>query len=232
MTEKTMKLTLGNKMYSSWSMRPWMALTAAGIAFEETVLCLDTPEFRATIDRITPAGKVPVLEHDGRVIWDSLAIVEYAAEMFPDAGIWPGDAAARAHARSVSAEMHSGFAALRSACPMNFGKRFARRDRGAAVASDVARITAIWSEARARFGAATAEPFLYGRFCAADAMFAPVVSRFQTYDIAVPGEARAYMEAMTAHPAFVAWREAGLDEQWVVPADEVDEVPVEILRRA
>lgn len=217
-----MKLIIGNKCYSSWSFRPWIAMMAAGVSFDEEVVPLDTPEFAARMAELDVAGRVPLLIDDGVKVWDSLAIIEYVADKFPGAGLWPADPAKRAVARSVSAEMHSGFNAVRGALPMNFGKRYARRDRGAGVAADVARISRVWSDAEG--------PFLFGEFCAADAMYAPVVSRFITYDVAVSDAARAYMGAVAAHPAYKAWEAGGLEESWIVDADEVDEAPIENLR--
>ncbi len=225
-----MHLTIGNKCYSSWSLRPWILMKALDLSFTESVVPLDTPEFRAHVDAISGAGQVPILQDDGLVVWDSLAICAYLADKFPDAGIWPGDVGARAHARCVSAEMHAGFRALRAACPMNLGKRYAARDRGADVARDVARIETLWREARGQFGKATGAPFLYGEFSAADAMYAPVVTRFDTYNMDVADDTRAYMDAVLNHPAFVAWKADALLEPWIVAADEVDEPAIETLR--
>jgi glutathione S-transferase len=243
-----MKLVIGNKCYSSWSLRPWLLMRAKGIAFEEVLLpfgpTMDDPTWKAKILAYNPAGKVPVLVDDAITVWDSLAIAEYLAERFPEAGIWPADRAARAHARCISAEMHSGFGSLRSACPMNLGKRYAGRDRGSKVTADVARITAIWGEARERFGDTVsrtlghgspqptlAGPFLYGDFCAADAMFAPVVTRLDTYGIQVDAGTRAYMDAVLNHPAYEKWLQDALEEPWIVDTDECDEPPVVILRK-
>ena len=154
----------------------------------------------------------------------------YVAERWPDRGAWPADPVARALARSISAEMHAGFGALRSACPMNLGKRFADRDRGEAVGRDVARIQEIWRNARARFG--SAGPFLFGAFSAADAMYAPVVTRLDTYGQPVTRESRAYMDAVLSLPSFQAWRAAALRESWTLDIDEVDEPAVADLRAA
>jgi glutathione S-transferase len=226
-----MKLVIANKCYSSWSMRPWLLMRAKGIPFIEVLVPFHTPEFNAAvIERAGGgAGKVPTLADDGTIVWESLAIMEYLAERFPDAGIWPKDATARAHARAAASEMHAGFRALRSACSMNLGKVFAARDRGAEVDRDVVRITALWREARQRFGGDGA--FLYGAFSAADAMFAPVATRLASYSIAVDGISQAYMNALFALPAFVEWRQAALAERWLVPEDEVDEPVVIDLRR-
>lgn len=221
-------LVIANKLYSSWSLRPWLMLRQAGIAFDEVLVPLGQPDTRARILAHSPAGRVPILVDGDVTIWDSLAILEYAAERWPDAGIWPSDGAARAMARAISAEMHSGFGALRSACPMNLGRRYGARDRGPEVAADVARIGAIWRETRARFGGAG--PFLFGAFSAADAMYAPVVTRFDTYALAVDTVGRAYMDAVLSCPGFLAWRDAALRESGVYKADEVDEPVLENLR--
>lgn len=235
-----MSLTLvtANRVHSSWSLRPWLLLKTFGIAFEDVVIpfgpSFDDPEWKRKVRAYSPAGKVPALK-DGEVrVWDSLAIVEYVAELRPDLAIWPRDRAARAHARSVSAEMHSGFSALRSACPMHLGKTFAPRDRGPAVVADVARIEAIWSEARRLFGAPSgAGPYLYGAFSAADAMFAPVATRFRSYSVEIGEDARAYVDTIYAHPAFKEWRELALAEPWLVPEDEPGgETPLEDHRAA
>lgn len=221
-------LVIANKLYSSWSLRPWIMLRQAGIAFDEVVIPLDHPDTRQRILQHSPAGRVPVLVDGEITVWDSLAILEYAAECWPGAGIWPQDPAARALARSISAEMHSGFQALRKACPMNLGRKYATRDRGPDVAADAARIGAIWRDARDRFGAGG--PFLFGAFSGADAMYAPVVTRLDTYGFAVDPVSRAYMDAVLASPAFVSWREAALQESWIVPHDEVDEPALENYR--
>jgi glutathione S-transferase len=213
-------LIIGNKNYSTWSLRPWLAMTTAGLPFKETVIPLDTPETKQNITAHSKAGRVPVLYHGNLVIWDSLAILEYLAEMFPEKKLWPVGKAARAVARSASSEMHSGFAALRNACPMNIRrppKRIALPD---AVVADVARIESIWRECRSRFG--KGGPFLFGKFSIADAMYAPVASRFSTYQLATADDANAYVATVLGTPAFKLWREVALEETWVVPADEVD----------
>jgi glutathione S-transferase len=227
-------LVIGNKCHSSWSLRPWILLRQLGIPFEEVLIPftdpIDTPEWKAEVRKYSPAGKVPALVDGDVAAWDSLAIMEYVAELRPDLPVWPRDKAARAMARSISAEMHSGFSALRSACPMNLGKTYARRDRGPAVEKDVARIGEIWRTARERFGAGGA--FLFGAFGAADAMYAPVVTRFDTYAIPVDPACRAYMDAVLGTAAFQEWRAAALAETWIVPEDEVDEEPVAVLRKS
>ena len=214
-----LKLIIGNKNYSSWSFRPWIGMKVAGIPFEEEVVPLDTPEFKQRL-KVSGSGKVPTLI-DGEIkVWESLAILEYLADKFPDRNLWPADTAARAHARAVSSEMHAGFQALRSACAMNMWRPVMKRELKPDVASNVARIDALWSDCRARFG--KGGPFLFGKFGAADAMYAPVVSRFHTYGIDVGAAARAYMEAVMALPAWAEWKAAAVKEPWVLAKDEVD----------
>ena len=210
-----LKLVIGNKNYSSWSMRPWLALRANDIAFDEIFIPLYTGE--ADKNRIlgfTPSGKVPVLIDGDVTIWDSLAIIEYVAERFPEARMWPEDRAGRAHARSISAEMHSGFAALRNECGMNLHRPVGAIKLSAEARANIARVQQIWSECRARYG--KSGPFLFGRFGGADAMYAPVVHRFRTYAIEVSAEVRDYMDAMTSLPAFQEWTRAGLAETLVI----------------
>jgi glutathione S-transferase len=213
-------LIIGNKNYSSWSLRPWLAMKVAGIAFEETVLPLDAPDFKARLATFGGAGKVPLLVDGAIRIWESLAILEYLAEKFPAAGLWPREPAARAHARAVAAEMHSGFSSLRSRLPMNVRRPVISRALDAAAIADVARIETIWAESRSRFGAGG--PFLYGTFGAADAMYAPVVSRLHTYAVEVGTVARAYILALIDIPAWSEWRAAACRETSVLPHDEVD----------
>jgi glutathione S-transferase len=222
-------LVIGNKLYSSWSLRPWLLLKQLGIAFDEVLIPLDQPDTKEKIRAHSPAGKVPILIEGDIAVWESIAIMDHVGETFDDAEVWPRDPHARAVARSVAAEMHAGFAGLRSACPMNLGKRFGERDRGAAVARDVARISEIFREARGRFGAGG--PFLFGAFSAADAMYAPVVTRLDTYAVAVDPVSRDYMDAVLALPAYRAWLEAALKEPWVLLQDEVDEEPTAVLRK-
>jgi glutathione S-transferase len=215
-----LRLIIGNKNYSSWSLRPWFAMTVAGIAFDETVISLDAPDFKARLLNESPAGKVPVLI-DGEVhVWESLAILEYLADSFARAKLWPEDAAARAHARAISSEMHAGFLPLRRACPMNLWRPVTTRDYSADVKANVARIDAMWSECRARYG--DGGPFLFGHFTAADAMYAPVVSRLQTYGLSVSPASQAYMQAILGLPAWRIWRQAAVKEPWVLPANEPD----------
>jgi len=211
-----LKLVIGNKNYSSWSMRPWLALRASSIPFEEIFIPLYTND-AADKDRLlsfSRSGKVPALIDGDITIWDSLAIIEYLAERFPEARLWPEDRARRAHARSISAEMHSGFMALRNECGMNLHRRVRAVELSADARANVARIEEIWIECRER--RATSGPFLFGAFGAADAMFAPVVHRFRTYAIPVAPQAAAYMETMMALPAFAEWTRAGLAETLVI----------------
>ncbi len=215
-----LQLIIGNKNYSSWSFRPWFAMKVAGIEFAETLISLEAADFKSRLMAMSGAGKVPVLLDGDTRVWESLAILEYLAEKFPAAGLWPRDRAARAHARAVASEMHAGFQALRRQLPMNVWRPVIQRQLEADAKADVARIDAIWNECRSRFGATG--PFLYGAFGAADAMYAPVVWRFHTYAVEVSATARDYMHAVTALPAWSEWRDAARREPWVLPHDEVD----------
>ena len=203
-------LVIGNKNYSSWSMRPWLVLRQAGIPFEEVRIPLYRPGSTEALATWSPSGKVPAL-HDGDLrVWDSLAICEYLNERVPDKQLWPLDAAARAVARAASAEMHAGFSALREHMSMNIRARRPGQGRTAASLADVERILAIWTDCRARFG--SGGDFLFGRFGIADAMYAPVVLRFQTYGVALEGAARDYAAAVLALPALQEWVAAGVAE--------------------
>jgi glutathione S-transferase len=213
-------LVIGNKNYSSWSFRPWIAMKVVGIDFTEEVFPLDTPEFAARVGRISGTGKVPVLLDGAVHVWESLAILEYLAEKFPAAKLWPEDPAARAHARAIAAEMHAGFLPLRRHCPMNVGRPPKKLELTVEAAANVQRIDAMWRDCRARFG--KGGPFLFGSFGAADAMYAPVVSRFHTYAVEVGASARAYMDAVMALPAWREWQAGALRETWVRPKDELD----------
>lgn len=215
----SLKLILGNKNYSSWSLRPWIAMRNAGIPFEEEVIPLYEPGSSERMAAYSPTGKVPVLLDGDMVIWESLAILEHIAERFPKAQLWPADPKARAHARAISAEMHAGFVPLRRDCPMNMRRESRRLALTAEVAANVRRIEQIWTECRERFG--DGGPFLFGAFGAADAMYAPIVSRFASYAIGVGAAAEAYMAAMMALPAWIEWRNAGIAEPWVMPGNEV-----------
>lgn len=216
------KLTLvvGNKNYSSWSLRPWMALAMAGIPFNETLIVLDQPDTKAKIAAHTTAGRVPVLHHGKLTIWESLAILEYLAETFPEKNLWPKALAARVVARAISNEMHAGFSALRSACPMNLRRARKAVPLSDAVRDDVGRIEHIWRDCRRRFG--KGGRFLFGKFSNADAMFAPVATRFETYMVPVADDTRAYVANVVSTPAFLAWKDAALKEPWTIAADEVD----------
>ena len=216
----SLELVIGNKNYSSWSFRPWLAMKVARIAFAETVIPLDTPDFKSRIADLSVAGKVPVLIDGDTRVWESLAILEYLAEKNPEAGLWPREARARAHARAICSEMHAGFQPLRRQFPMNMRRPVKAHELNADAASDVRRIETLWGDCRARFG--QGGPFLYGAFGAADAMYAPVVSRFHTYGVEVGGATRDYMRAITALPEWSEWREAARREPWVIPQDEID----------
>jgi glutathione S-transferase len=212
-----LKLILGSKNYSSWSLRPWLAMTVAGIAFEETVLPIYTPGAREKILEYSPSGKVPALIDDKVQVWESLAIIEYAAEKFPAAGLWPQQSDARAHARAIAHEMHGGFLPLRRSCPMNMRRTPGAIELAADALANVARIDEIWTDCRARYGG----PFLFGAFTAADAMYAPVVSRFHTYAVAVGPIARTYMDAVMSLPAWAMWEAQARRETWVLPEFEI-----------
>ena len=207
-------IIIGSRNYSSWSLRPWLALKRTGAAFDEVLIDLDDPNKVALIRAHSPAGKVPVLKHGAMTIWESLAICEYLAESFPGAGLWPQDRAARAHARVVASEMHAGFPNLRSELSMNIlGRSTRARDRSNVrpeTWADVTRIIALWDDCRRRFGASG--PFLFGTFTNADAMFAPVVTRLRTYQVPLPAEANAYCDAVWADPAMQEWIAAAKTE--------------------
>lgn len=207
----SLQLVIGNKNYSSWSLRPWLAMAQAGLEFEEIRIQLSRPESKQQILRYSPSGKVPCLLDDGLTIFDSLAICEYVNERYADGRLWPRDAAGRARARAVSAEMHSGFVALRTHMSMDIRAR--HPERGAAaqrlddVAADIARIKAVWTECLGSGG-----PFLFGDFSIADAFYAPVVTRFATYGVELPGPLAAYSERMIALPAMQRWTAAARTE--------------------
>ena len=219
------QLYIGNKNYSSWSMRPWVLLRQAGIDFEEVMLRFDSFEgsstFKAGLKDITPVGKVPVLVHNGFAVWDTLAIAEYLAETFPEKILWPTQPQARARARSVCAEMHSGFAGLRSACPMNIEAHLpdvgalALRDKPA-VRVDLQRIITLWSGLLAEHQG----PMLFGEFSIPDAYFAPVVMRIKTYALPVSAETQAYIERLCALPGIKAWIDDALAEKDFIDFEE------------
>jgi glutathione S-transferase len=205
-------LVIGNKNYSSWSMRPWLLMRQQCIEFDEVQIPLRQPDSLERKLAYSPAGKVPILLDGDLRIWDSLAIVEYLAEKFPEKQLWPADSEALALARSVSAEMHAGFASLRSHMPLNCRAHRPAAGRGPGVQEEIDRICEIWRECRVRYGAAG--EFLFGDFTAADAMFAPVASRFQTYGVELDRDAAEYAQAILAMPAVRDWIEAAHGEPW------------------
>ena len=209
-------LIIGNKNYSSWSMRPWALLRGRGIAFGEHMLKFESQEWRNHIARLSPSGLVPVLWEGepgaGFATWDTLAIAERLHEIFPDRGIWPTDPQARSRARSAAAEMHSGFRALRGAMPMNIRGRYPGKGMNDGVAKDVARIDTIWAAAKG--------PFLFGEFCAADAFYAPVATRLVTYGVNLKGAAREYQQALLESPGVKAWSADAVKETEFVAEDE------------
>lgn len=212
-------LYIGNKNYSSWSLRGWLMAKAAGITFDEVLIRLRQPNTKAEVLRRSPSGHVPALAHGEVSVWESLAIGEYLAELFPDAGLWPEDRAARAVARAVSTEMHAGFSALRTHFPMNVRSSFPNRASTPEVQADIDRITAIWHDCRTRFG--KDGPFLFGDgFGNADAMYAPVVTRFRTYKVELDAGAQAYCDAVWAFPAMQEWATAAKNEPWVIEDSE------------
>lgn len=217
-------LVIGNKNYSSWSMRPWVLLKQLGIPFTEILLKFHSADWDARIERLSPSRLVPVLwdgepgEPASICVWDTLAIAEYVAERFPQAGVWPRDTKARARARSLMAEMHSGFRSLRGAMPMNIRNQHPGKGYTPDVAKDIARIETIWREARREFG--QGGPFLFGAFCAADAMFAPVAMRFNTYHPPLAADTLAYCDAVTRAPGVSAWMAEAVRETEFVAEDE------------
>lgn len=214
-------ITLGNKNYSSWSLRPWLVMEHLGLSFDEAVIPLFAPESRAQLAQASPSGLVPVLRDGDLVIWESLAICEYLAERYPDAGLWPRDPALRALARSVSCEMHGGFVALRTHMPMDLRASRPGAGRGPGVEQNIARVLQLWDHCmRARGQAGVQGEFLLGPFGIVDAMFAPVVSRFRTYAVELSGQAEAYAKCIEALPALARWREAARAEPWTIPAAE------------
>lgn len=215
-------LIVGNRNYSSWSLRGHMVLAGAGISFEEKMIRMFVPSYAPAMAKYKVAGKVPVLIHNGQAIWDTLAIIEYAAETWPTKNVWPRNKKARALARSISAEMHSSFQALRNACPMNLRRPKKLPPGGISedVAKDVARIEAIWTQCRKAYG--KGGPFLFGKFTAADAMFAPVAARIDTFTIPVSRPSRAYVDAILATTFFQQWKTESAKEPWIIEDDEVD----------
>jgi glutathione S-transferase len=207
---KELTLVVASKNHSSWSLRPYLALAHTGQPFREVVVHLDQADTAAQIAKYSPTGLMPVLRHGELAIWDSLAICEYLAELFPQAKLWPQDTATRALARSVTAEMHSGFTNLRSHMPMNIRARRPGEGRAPGVAEDIARITSLWKECRSRHG--QGGPFLFGDFSIADAFFAPVVTRFVTYGVELEPVCAAYRDTVLSLPALKAWTEAARNE--------------------
>jgi len=205
---------IGNKNYSSWSLRGWLMLKASGAAFEEVLIAMQQPNTRAEMLRHSPSGRVPAIKRGELVIWESLAIAEYLAEQFPKAKLWPKDPEARAVARAVSAEMHAGFQALRSHWPMNIRSSFPNRGLTPEVQNDINRISAIWRDCRTRFG--KDGTFLLGHFTNADAMYAPVVTRFRTYKAELSPEDQTYCDQVWALPAMQEWATAARNEPWVI----------------
>lgn len=217
----TLTIVIGNKNYSSWSLRGWLAARHTGMPVNEIKIDLYTPSAKAELLSHSPAGQVPVLKHGDALVWDSLAIIDYCEQLAPYKVWWPEDAAAYAFARSVSAEMHSGFFALRNHAPMNLRASFIGLTLSEAVETDVRRIEAIWLEARDRFG--KGGDFLFGAFSAADMMYAPVVHRFNSYGITVSADAQAYVDTVLAHPLMTEWQDAATRETAVIAAGEIPE---------
>jgi glutathione S-transferase len=207
-------LIIGNKNYSSWSLRAWLVMKHTGAAFDEVVIPLDLPDTGKAIGCHSAAGRVPVLRHGERTIWDSLAIAEYLAEQFPDLGLWPADIEARAMARAICSEMHAGFMALREHLPMDLRARHMAKEMPPDVIKDITRINAIWTNCRRLYS--TGGSFLFGNFSIADAFYAPVVGRFRAYGIESDGEAGAYVDALWQWPDMQTWLNGANDESWVI----------------
>ncbi len=210
---------LGNKNYSSWSLRPWLVLKQIGVAFDEVVIPLYEPTSKATIMKYSSSGTVPALQHGQLVVWDSLAICEYLAESFPTFQLWPRDPDARAVARSISAEMHSGFEALRGHLPMNVRSSFPNRGVTPEAQADINRVMAIWRDCRKRFAEGKGD-FLFGHFSIADAVYAPVVTRFRTYKVEIGREEEVYCNTIMALPAMQQWVTAARNEPMIIDAYE------------
>ena len=215
-------LVIGNKNYSSWSLRGWLMARIAGIEFEELVIPLDLPETQPEIRKHSPSGRLPVLLHRGLAVWESLAIGEYLNDLKPEAGLWPAAAAARAHARSISCEILAGFAELRTNMPMNIRASYPGKGMTTAVRSEIERITGLWRDCRKRFAGAAPKDdgFLFGSISAADAMYAPVVTRLRTYGVTVDSDTDAYCKAILAHPPMKEWIDAAKNEPWLIQAYE------------
>lgn len=213
-----MRLLIGNKNYSSWSLRPWLLLCHFGIKFTEEMVLLNGPDWKKILNEKSPTGRVPVLYANGIKITETLAIIEYLAERFPEHAVWPKDVRARALARAASAEMHAGFGALRDAAPMNLRASHPGRVDVDRVASDLKRLEILWGGLLDQHEG----PFLFGPFCAADAMFAPLATRIRTYALPVSEMVQGYVNAIYALPAFQAWLGDAVRETWVVEQDEID----------
>jgi glutathione S-transferase len=211
-------LYIGNKCFSSWSLRPWIALRQCGIPFEETVIRLRTPETAANLAKVSPTGQVPVLVHGRTLIWETLAILEYLADLFPERMLWPADRAARTLARCAATEMHSGFLELRYGWPMNLRRPKGHKPLDGAAAEQALRVQAIWRQCRKAHGAGGA--FLFGPFTAADAMYAPMVTRFDTYGGTLDADIRAYVDAVLATPAMRQWYAEAAKEPWPEPGPD------------
>lgn len=216
MATAALTLVIANKNYSSWSMRPWVLLRGRGIAFAERLLKFESQDWRDHIGRLSPTGLVPVLWEGepgaGFATWDTLAIAERLHELYPVSGVWPADAQLRARARSLCAEMHGGFRALRGTMPMNIRSRYPGKGMSEGVAGEIARIGALWAGAKG--------PFLFGEFCAADAFYAPVATRFVTYGVELQGAARDYQQRLLASPGVAAWSADAVKETEFVAEDE------------
>jgi glutathione S-transferase len=215
----TTKLIIGNKNYSSWSLRAWLLLAESGIDFEEQRIPMDTPAFKDGVQQVSPAGRVPVLVLDGQPVWDTLAIAETLAERWPEKGLWPDDAAARAHARSISAEMHSGFFTLRESMPMNCRAMGRKVHLPGDLTADIDRVIEIWADCQQRY--VSDDGWLFGRFSIADAMYAPVVLRFRTYGINLPDAAQAYPDRLLESHAVQNWLAAAESETEVIEKEEL-----------
>jgi len=223
-----LSLVIGNKAYSSWSLRPWLVLRQAGLSFAEIVIPLRQPDTATRIGLVSAAGKVPVLLDGDLVVWESLAICEYVAERAPGAGLWPAESGARAIARSVAQEMHAGFPALRRSMPMDLRQRLPGAGRTPECLIDIARVTALWRsvlDRTARAGTGADGPFLFGGFTIADAMFAPVCTRFATYGVELDPVSHAYQQAVLALPAMQEWTQAAAAEPWVIDFSVGQAVP-------
>lgn len=224
-----MHLVIANKLYSSWSLRPWLVLKENGIAFEETVIPLRQPDTKELICKFSPTGLVPVLIDGDAVVWESIAIISYLADRFPEKPIWPkGGNDVLAHAKSIAVEMHSGFRTLRQVCPMNLGKRFKSPEMTDDLRTDIERLEFLLSDTRRRFGGEGG--YLFGAFSGVDAMYAPVVTRLDTYQLPVSAETQSYMDTVLANPSFLEWKRQAFEEPWTIEDYEEGHVLEEDLR--